>query len=88
MSDCDCYKEIEKFVKEYVETLVGSDESIEVGLHKGFGVDCYISINYNKIINKKHIEKFVHLDPYFLEKTVTKDCVKLIVDDIINRWRK
>ena len=88
MGDCDCYNGIHEFVKGYAEAQASEEESIKVTLHKEWLSDhCYISLNYDTIKDKKHISDFAHLDPYFLKNTISNDCVKLIIDDILKRWR-
>jgi hypothetical protein len=90
MSDCDCYNSIFNIVKKYAKSKAKQGESIVVGLHnRPYREEgCYISINYDTIRGTKHIHESEHLEPYFLEHTVSKKCVEVIIDDILEKFRR
>lgn len=85
---CKCYSDIFEFVKTYAESLTRDGESIDVSINDLYRDDIYISIDYDTIVNKKHISKSEHLSPYFLNSAISRNCVKLIIDDIVGRWRE
>jgi hypothetical protein len=89
MTDCDCYKDICEFVRKYAESQVKEGESINVGLHQEWSGDrCYISLAYGTIVDKKLINKFDHLDPFFFRYVISRKCIQVIIDDILERYRR
>lgn len=85
---CDCYKEIYLVVKDHVDKSVIDGESIKVELHKEWHSDHrYISINYDTIRDKVHVSQFAHISAFFLSSTISRDCVRYIIEDIIRGWR-
>lgn len=68
--DCrECYKKTLKRIQDYLTDQCKVGESLSAEAYGSYGRECYISIDYDTIIDKKHISKFEHLSPHFMEKS-------------------
>jgi hypothetical protein len=83
----DSYKNTLKTIRDYLNSQCKTGESIEAKVYGQYGEGCYLSIDYDTIIGKKHISKFEHLPIGFLAKEFMKLCIPHILDALLKQWR-
>ena len=81
-----CYKKTVNIIKDYLETQCKEGESLEAEVYGGD--DCYVSINYDIIINKKHISEYEHLPIDFLSEKFITPLIPSIMDSLLKQWRR
>ena len=86
--DCrKCYKKTLEIVREHLATRCKDGESIVAEVYGSYGDDCYLSINYDTIIDKKHISECEHLPVGFLGRSYVMKSLPVILDLLLEQWR-
>jgi hypothetical protein len=83
----ESYKKTLETIQKYLTTQCKTGESIEAEVYGQYGGDCYLSINYDTIVGKKHISEFEYLPIGFLAKEFMKLCIPHILDALLKQWR-
>lgn len=83
-----CYEKTLEIVRKYLESQCRDGESLEAEVYGSYGSDCYLSIGYATIRDKKHITHSEHLPPDFLSKKFIRPLVPAIIDELLKHWRE
>lgn len=82
-----CYEKTLGIIKEYLKTQCKEGESLEAEVYGSYGNDCYVSIDYATIVNKKHIVASEHMPINFLSRKYMHSIIPHIVDSLLMEWR-
>lgn len=82
-----CYKKALKLIQDYLVNQCKEGESLLVEVYGSYGRDCYISVDYDVVINKKHVSESEHLPAFFMERPFIIGCIPQILDSLLKQWR-